>query len=106
MTPPLGILSLEDECEQLPLTEAEEQSLIGHDISRLPPRVFRNLPAAVAALRMEIRDLLRKDQAGSSALVEIPLTDPEYGHLPKVFTTVVAKTQEHWYLVSSKLVYC
>merc|ERR1711989_116282 len=80
-TPPVSILSLDDECEQLPLTEAEEQSLIGHDVSRLPPRVFRLIPAAVAALRKELQDLLRKDQSGASALEEIPLDDPAYSHL-------------------------
>ena len=53
ITPPVHILNATEDCEQPPLTDLEEQTLIGHDISRLPPRVFRQLPAAVAALRKE-----------------------------------------------------
>ena len=73
------------------MTEQEEQSLIGHDISRLPPRVFRAIPAAVMALKKEIPDLLRKDASGNAALLEVSLNDPNFSTTPKVFTTVVIK---------------
>ena len=37
-------LSSADPYEQVPLSEQEEQLLTGHDLSRLPPRIFRKIP--------------------------------------------------------------
>ena len=65
--------------------------LVGQDMSRLPPRVFRKIPAAISALKTEIEGLLVKDAKGQSALKEIELRDPRFAHLPKVFTTIVIK---------------
>ena len=69
----------------------EEQFLIGHDISRLPPRALRRIPAAVEALRTELNGLLKPDCTGHPALKEIDLKDPSLYQTPKVFTTVVVK---------------
>ena len=38
-----------DEFEQPVMTQEEEDLLTGHDLSRLPPRVFRKLPGAMVA---------------------------------------------------------
>ena len=59
----------------MPLTQREEDLLIGHDISRLPPRVFRTIPAAVVALKKEIHDLHKPDSSGKAALMEVDLND-------------------------------
>ena len=48
-----GLLSNEPETdpfEQAPLTTAEEEFITGHDLARLPPRIFRQLPAAILSL--------------------------------------------------------
>ena len=77
--------------EQDPLTEQEEELLIGHDLSRLPPRVFRKIPAAITALKKELHGLLQPDSTGQPGLKLVKLDDPSIRSLPKVFTTIVVK---------------
>ena len=48
-----------DPFEQPPLSASEEELLIGHDLPRLPPGVFRRLPGAIIALQKEITGLLK-----------------------------------------------
>ena len=41
---------------------------MGFDINRIPPRIFRNIPAARNALIKEVNDLLQPDEKGLPAL--------------------------------------
>ena len=86
------------------MTAEEEDRLIGHDLSRLPPRIFRETPAAMIALRKEIDGLVRPDAAGHPGLLEVGLMDPKYKTTPRVFTTIVMKSpadylKQDWYCV-------
>ena len=71
-----------DPYAQLPLTPSEESKLVGRDLSRLPPRVFRTIPAALQSLRKEIDGLLKKNSSGEAALKEVDLNDPSIQKLP------------------------
>ena len=55
------------------LSPEEEALLVGHDISRLPPRVWRAIPLACESLIKEINDLTTKDNTGHPALLEVGL---------------------------------
>ena len=68
----------EGKFDQHAITEEGEQTILQHDISRLPPRVFRKIPAAIMALKKEIHDLLKEDSTGNAALKEVDLNDQAY----------------------------
>ena len=61
-------IELPDSLEISETTEEDDESLMGFDINRIPPRIFRNIPAARNALVKEVNDLLEPDGEGLPAL--------------------------------------
>lgn len=80
-----------------PSTTLTSQELSDRDIldhfgpSRLPPRASFRMPLALGAIEKEITDLLKEQHWAPPAMIEISLGYPQYRHLARVPSTLVAK---------------
>ena len=71
--------------------EMDDEILNRFDPSGIPPRIAFRSPQARTAMEKEITDLLTPHGRAPPAMVEIDLYDSRYRHLPRVFSTMIAK---------------
>ena len=59
--------------------------------SRMAPRIFLQIPAAVEAISRELSGLMKKDRYGAPALLRIKLDEEEYRGIRRIHSTMVVK---------------
>ena len=71
--------------------EAENHLLSQTNPPRAPPKIFLQIPGAIAANEAEINTLAKPDKNGIPSLQVVGGGRAEFRHLGKLFTTVVVK---------------
>ena len=90
-----GTFSVQEVEKTSPIVTPSSEDLLDEfgtfDLSRIPPRIYLQIPAARQAIRDELNGLLKLDSAGIPIGKLCLISSAECARVPKLHTTVVCK---------------
>ena len=88
--PAMNILSAVEEKPELSLEE-ENHLLSLTNPSRISPKIFLQIPSALASICDEVNNLLKADRQNIPGLIVIDYAKHEYKHIPRIHSTMIVK---------------